>query len=163
MKTRWLYAAAVAALALTSGAALAQGRGHGRDRDHENEHGHGHRAPPGRAMRAERPEPGRFDAQDRMYARNWYYHEVYQHEDRRPAGLRDRDRLPAAVAARLRPGWVVERPWRDRLYPVPVMLLRRFAPPPPGCRYLLFGGRLVLVDPGFRVVDVMELDFRFRP
>jgi len=66
--------------------------------------------------------------------------------------------LPPGVAARFRPGYVIDPGWRARVYPAPVILVRRFAPPPPGCRYVFFGGHIVLVDDGFRVRDFISLD-----
>jgi hypothetical protein len=151
MKLRWLYAASVALLALTSTAALAQGRGHGRG------HGDNRGAPPGQVKKAERANDAHFRDQDRQYADNWSQHYYNQHRDL-PPGLRDRDRLPPGIAGRVRPGWVVEPAYRPRLYPVPVVLVRRFAPPPAGCRYMFFDGRVVLVDPRYRVVDMLQLN-----
>ncbi len=151
MNARWLYAASVAALALTSSAALAQGRGHGRGHDRDN-------PPPGQVKKAEREDAARFRDQDRDYARNWYYHENRGDRDRLPPGLRDRDRLPPGIERQLRPGWIVEPAYRQQLYPVPVVLVRRFAPPPEGFRYVIFGGRVLLVDPGYRVVDMLQLN-----
>ena len=151
MRTRWLYAGAFAALALSSGPAVAQGRGHGRGHDKGQNRG--------QVQRAGREEDVRFGDRDRAYAHNWYYH------NRRdlPPGLRDRDRLPPGMAARLGPGYVIERDWRARVYPAPVILVRRFAPPPPGYRYAVFGGHFVLVDDGYRVRDVIRLDINLGP
>ena len=120
MRTRWLYAGAVALLGLTSGAALAQGRGHDRGRDQG-----GQRENHGQAKKADRESQSGFGDRDRVYARNWYYH------NRRelPPGLRDRDRLPPGIETRFRPGYVIERDWWPRIYPAPVVLVRTFAPP----------------------------------
>ncbi len=151
MRTRWLYAGAVALLALTGGRAMAQGRGHGRGHDQgENR---------GQAKKADREAEARFGDRDRVYANNWYYH------NRRalPPGLRDRDRLPPGVERRFGPGYVIERDWRPRIYPAPVVLVRTFPPPPPGCRYVVFGGRIVLLDGGFRVRDFIRLDINLGP
>jgi hypothetical protein len=152
MRARWILAGAMAALALTSGTALAQGRGHGRDKDKSD-------VPPGQAKKAER-QAGRFDDSDQQVAHNWYVHERQnQNEEHElPPGLRDRDRLPPGIEKKLVRGWVVDRDDRERLYPPPPVLVRRFAPPPPGCRYVVFGGHVVLVDAGFRVLDVIHLE-----
>ena len=157
MNARWLYGASVALLALTSTAALAQGRGHGRGDDHGRGHGGDRGAPPGQVKKAERQDAARFRDEDRQYADNWSQH-YYDRHRALPPGLRDRDRLPPGIAARVRPGWVVEPDYRPRLYPVPVVLVRRFAPPPEGCRYMFFDGRVVLVDTGWRVVDMLQLN-----
>jgi len=145
MRARWLIAGAVASLFLTTGVATAQGRGRGR--------GHGQEMNRGQAKKAEREAEARFNDHDREIARNWYYH------SRRdlPPGLRDRDRLPPGIADRLRPGFVLDPDMRRSIYPVPVTLVRAFAPAPAGCRYVVFGGHIVLVDAGFRVFDVIRL------
>ncbi len=156
MRKRWILAGPVVLLALTSGLAMAQGRGHGRGHD-DDEQGYNR----GQARKAERERAFRFDDRDRGLARNWYFHERRDHgddDDQLPPGLRGRDRLPPGWEARLRPGYVIERDWRDRLYPAPLVLIRSFPPPPPGCRYVIFGGNLLLVDPGYHVADVIHLE-----
>ena len=143
MRARWMIAGTVTLLALTSGVAAAQGRGRGRG--HENR---------GQERKAERRDEARFNDHDREIARNWYYH------NRRelPPGLRDRDRLPPGVEARLRPGFVLDRDMRRNVYPVPVVLERRFAPAPVGYRYVVLGGHIVVVDAAFRVFDVIRME-----
>jgi hypothetical protein len=154
MRTRWLYVAAVALLGLTGVAALAQGRGHGRGHDRG-----GRSENRGRERREAREAEARFGDRDRVYARNWYYH------NRRelPPGLRDRDRLPPGFEGRFRPGYVIERDWWPRIYPAPIVLLRTFTPAPPGFRYVVFGRHIVLVDAGYRVRDVIRLDINLGP
>jgi hypothetical protein len=141
---------AVVLLALTGGPAMAQGRGHGRGRANA----------PGQMKKAERAYDARFGDRDREMARNWYYHE---RRDRLnlPPGFRDADRLPPDYGARLRPGYIIEPAWRARLYPAPVALVRVFAPPPPGYRYMALGGRVLLLDAGFRIGDVIGLELNF--
>jgi Ni/Co efflux regulator RcnB len=151
MGTRWVVAGVLAMVVSTSGVAAAQGRGNAGRNDRPNA---AQRAPNrGQAKKAER-RAARFEEHDRELARNWYYH------NRRelPPGLRDRDRLPPGIARRFVPGYVIERQYRERVYAAPPVLVRTFTPPPPGCRYVLFGGRFVLIDAGFRVMDVLRLD-----
>ena len=38
-----------------------------------------------------------------------------------------------------------------------------FPPPPPDWRYVMFGGRIVLVDAGFRVRDFITFDVNLGP
>jgi hypothetical protein len=158
MRTQWVLAGAVALLALTSSPVLAQGRGRGRDK--------GKSEPPGQVKKAERSEQreARFGDHDRQIARNWYEHERHgPHAARElPPGLRDRDRLPPGIERRLQRGWVVDQAERGRLYPPPPMLVRGLAPAPPGYRYFLFGGHLILVDPGYRVFDTIRLELNLR-
>ncbi len=164
MRTRWILAAVMALLAVTSGAASAQGRGRGRDKDKG--------MPPGQARKAERAEQGdrgdrgeaRFADHDREIARNWYVHERRNpNQDRElPPGLRDRDRLPPGIERKLERGWVIDPDDRRLLYPPPPVLVRSFAPPPPGYQYFLIGGHMVLVDPGYRVFDVIHLELNLR-
>ncbi len=172
MRTHWILAGAL--LALTSTAAVAQGRGHGRGG-----------TPPGQAKKAERQDEAqqaRFADRDREIARNWWAHEQRgggddeRGNDQRgaqgkreglppglqgrplPPGLRNRDRLPPGLERKLSPGYVMDTDDRRLLYPVPVVLVRQFAPPPPGFRYFAFGGSIVLVDNGYRVRDVIRLE-----
>ncbi len=145
MTSRWWYAGVVAWLALTSTAAVAQGRGHDKGDRGENR---------GQAKKQERQADARFGDHDRVYANNWYYHNRHN----LPPGLRDRDRLPPGVERRFAPGYVIDRDWRARVYPAPVVLVRTFPPAPPGCRYVVFGGHIVLVDGGYRVRDFISLD-----
>ncbi len=166
---------ATALLALASAPALAQGRGHGRGREsapgqvkkEQRQEGRGAgEARPERRGASEarqerrdgsegRPERRDFNDDDRMLARNWYFH----NRDELPPGLRDRDRLPPAFERRLAPGYVIEPAWRPRLYPVPAALVARFGPPPPRYRYAVLGGNIVLLDPGYRVMSVIGLNF----
>ena len=167
MRARWIMAGVVALLALTSGAAVAQGRGHGRDKDKGE--------PPGQAKKAEREDRGdrgdrgrgreaRFDDHDREIARNWYFHERRNpnHDRDLPPGLRDRDRLPPGIERQLQRGWVVDPDDRRFLYAPPPPMVRGFAPPPPGYRYYVIGGHLVLLDPGYRVFDVIHLELNLQ-
>ncbi len=164
MRMRWLIAAAALLLAATGGPAAAQGRGRGRGQDKPQNRG--------QAKKAEREAEARFGDRDREVARNWYVHErrggEQEGEGREgppglrgrelPPGLRDRDRLPPGLEGRLRPGFIFEPAMRRDLHPVPVVLVRAFVPPPPGYQYFLFGGHVVLVDPGYRLFDVIHLE-----
>jgi hypothetical protein len=149
MRTRWLYAGAVALLALTSGTAMAQGRGNGRGQDKAQNRG--------QAKKADRQAAARFADHDRTVANNWAYH------NRRalPPGLRASDRLPPDQQARLRPGYVIDQDMRARVYEAPVVLVRTFQPAPYGYRYVVYGGQVVLVDDGYRVADVISLTISF--
>jgi hypothetical protein len=143
MKTRWLVAAAaVALLTITSEPALAQGRGHGNDQQNR-----------GQAKKAAR----QFAAQERQAAEQW----SRQHRAAPPRGFRREDRLPPAYETRIAPGFVFDAYARQRSYPAPVEMVRTFSPPPPGFRYLVIGGNVVLVDDGYRVQDVIRLQINF--
>ncbi len=141
MNARWLIAGALALLPLTSGVAAAQGRGHGRGRQ-EN-----------RGQEKKEEREARFSDHDRELANNWYYH------NRRelPPGLRDRDRLPPGLEDKLRPGYVLDRDLQQNAYPAPPNLVRVFPPPPPGGRYMVLGGHVILVDAGFKLFDAIRL------
>ncbi len=147
MKGLRLIVGAAALLTLTAGVAMAQGRGHGRGRENA----------PGQLKKQERYNAARFYDRDRELARNWYYHER-RDRDRLPPGFRYSDRLPDPYVTRIRPGYVIEPEWRARLYPAPVALIRVFAPPPPGYRYMVFGGQVLLVGGGYQVADVISLE-----
>jgi Ni/Co efflux regulator RcnB len=161
MSTRWVLTATLALLVATAGVAAAQGHGRGRDKRDRGAHPQGRAdARPDRRVvsrgraRAAAREERRFDDRDRALAHNWYYH----NRSALPPGLRDRDRLPPGIERRFARGYVIEPRYREVIYPAPAMLIRVFAPPPPGWRYVMFGGHFVLIDPGFRVMDVIRLD-----
>ena len=142
MKTRWLMAAAaVALLTMTGGPAVAQGRGND---DHQNR---------GQAKKAAR----QFAAHDRQIAQQW----SQQHRAAPPRGFRREDRLPPQYATRIVPGYVFDAYARQRSYPAPVEMVRGFSPPPPGYRYVVIGGNLVLVDDAYEVQDVISLQINF--
>ncbi len=77
----------------------------------------------------------------------------------RGEGFRDEDRLPRDWEPRLRVGFVFDRDWRARCYPVPPDLYAELPPPPPHYRYYVIGGHVVLVDHGWRVADVININF----
>jgi hypothetical protein len=145
MKTRWLIAGVAALLAVTAGPAVAQGRGQG----------HGKAQNRGQAKKAERQAEARFNDHDRQIANNWYTHNRTR---QLPPGFRDADRLPPNLETRLRPGYVLDPDLRRRVYPAPVVLVRGFTPAPPGYRYVVIGGHIVLVDDGYRLFDVIRLE-----
>jgi len=147
MRALRTFVGVTALLVMASGVAMAQGRGHGRGREHA----------PGQVKKQGNFAEARFESRDRELARNWYYHERRDRLDL-PPGFRDRDRLPPTYAGRIRPGYIIEPAWRARLYPAPVALVRVFAPPAPGYRYVVLGGQVLLVDVGFRIADVIGLE-----
>ena len=147
MRSRWLYAGAIALLVLTSGTAVAQGKGNGRGRANA----------PGQVKKNQQQAAARFADHDRTGANNWAYHI----RNALPAGLRASDRLPPDQQARFGPGYVIDRNMRARVYPAPVALVRTFAPAPRGYRYVVYGGQVVLVDDGYRVADVISFNISF--
>lgn len=54
-------------------------------------------------------------------------------------------------------GYVIERPYRRYCRPVPVALYYDLPPAPPGLRYYVLGGNVVLVDDGYRVQDYIHI------
>jgi Ni/Co efflux regulator RcnB len=142
MKIRWLVAAAAFAfVATTSSPAVAQGRGNGNQQNR------------GQAKKAAR----QFAAHDRQAAQQW----AQEHRAQPPRGFRREDRLPAQYETRIAPGYVFDTYARQRSYAVPLEMVRSFSPPPPGYRYLVIGGNVVLVDDGYRVQDVIRLQVNF--
>ncbi len=148
MKRFGVLAGAVVVLVLSGGPLLAQGRGHGRGRENA----------PGQLKK----EDARFGDRDREIARNWYLHE--QRSGRQlPPGLRDRDRLPPGIERQLQPGYVLAPEYRSQVYPCPPELIRGFAPPPTGFRFMMIGGRVVLMDAAFRIADAIQVGVSIRP
>jgi len=146
---------AVLLLLLTSGVAVAQGRGSGRQGQADRTQVRG----------AQRGGQAKFADQDRERARNWYAHARRGGGNQPPGlsgrelppGLRDRDRLPPGLAERIRPGYVIEVQVRVQIFPAPPELVRVLAPPPPGHRYVAFGGNILMLNASFRIADVIEL------
>ncbi len=54
-------------------------------------------------------------------------------------------------------GHVIGQRYRRYFAPVPVVLVRQLPPPPPRCRYFLFGTNVVLVNSGYRVQDFIHI------
>ncbi len=102
---------------------------------------------------AQRHDHDRFDDNDRNAAHEWYKN----HHKRLPVGFRENDRLEARHEERLKEGFVLDNDFRRRIHPVPSDL--RLAAPPRGQRYVIIGGRVVLIDKGYRVHDVLRFDF----
>ncbi len=58
-------------------------------------------------------------------------------------------------------GYVIEQPYRRYCEPVPVYLVNALPPPPPGYRYYMYYGNVVLVDDGYRVQDYIHVNVNF--
>jgi Ni/Co efflux regulator RcnB len=138
----WITAGAmaVAILASSGRAGLAQDRDY-RNRSRDN-------------YGRDRWDHGRFNDHDRQATRGWYN----EHRMRPPLGLRRQDRLPPFLESRLRVGGLLAPPLRSRIYAVPSDLLFRLPPAPRGYRYVLIGGHVVLIDPAYRVHDMIWLE-----
>ena len=147
MRTRWLYAGAVALLALTGGTAAAQGNGNGRGRENA----------PGQVKKADRQAATRFADRDRAAANSYYT----SHRSAPPRGLRDRDRIPQEQRARITPGYQFDRSTRSQVYAAPYAMTRGFQPAPYGYRYVVYGGQVMMVDDAYRVSDVISLNISF--
>ncbi len=93
----------------------------------------------------------RFNTYDRRAAEDYYR----RHRDYRWF----RQRAPRGFAFAY--GRVIEPRYRRYCHRVPAMMLREMPPPPRGLRYFLFGGRVVLVDGGYRLHDFIQLNFAF--
>lgn len=94
----------------------------------------------------------RFDDHDREAARNWYS----SHQRALPRGLRDRDRFAPDVEVRIQEGFVLDTRMRRQVYAVPGDLLRLLGPAPRGERYVMINGHILLIDRGYRVIDVIH-------
>jgi hypothetical protein len=129
---------AMAILASSGRTGLAQGRNdRNRGQDHDS-----------------RSYRNRFDEHDRQITRGWYK----EHRRRPPMGLRRQDRLPPSLDTQLRVGLVLARPLRARIYAAPADLVFQLPPAPYGYRYVVIGGRIVLIDSWYRVQDMIWLD-----
>jgi Ni/Co efflux regulator RcnB len=180
MKARlWSTGTILFLLAASSGAMKAQDRGQDQDRQYQDrqnqdrqdqdrqnqdrhdqgryDQGHQDQNNHGQNRDDQRQEHSRFDDHDRQVTRDWYN----EHHDRRPRGLRDRDRLSPEYESRLREGDVLDRDMRRRIYPIPADYYRRLPPPPYGYRYVFIGGHVCLIDSGYRVHDVIHFELNY--
>ena len=94
----------------------------------------------------------RFDDHDRQEANNWYQ----SHQRALPRGLRDNDRFAPDVEVRIQEGYVLDTRMRRQVYAVPSGLLRLLGPAPRGERYVMINGHILLIDRGYRVIDVIH-------
>lgn len=106
----------------------------------------------------DRDDHHEFRDRDRRAAHDWYEH----HRDHEPRGFRRGDWLAPEYESRLRVGFVLDRDMRRRAYPVPDDLLYELPPCPPHYRYVVIGGHVCLVDRGYRVHDLIHLEFNVR-
>jgi len=126
MKTRrWIAGCVAALLVLTSLAAFAKEHGRGRGK---------HKGEARREFRA-------YD-DDRDALRGWY-------ESRRgnlPPGLAKRDELPPGLEKQLVARGTLPPGLQKQVRRCPRDLVRLLPPPPPDCRHVLIGGRVVLLN-----------------
>ncbi len=97
-----------------------------------------------------------FADHDREVVQGWYE----QHRGTPPAGLRDSDRLDAALSAKITIGAVLDTDLRRHAHPVPADLLRQLPAAQRGDHYYFIDGQLCLVDKGYQVEDVIRLNGR---
>jgi Ni/Co efflux regulator RcnB len=146
MKVRWCVAICAAALVATFNISRFNiSRVYAQDRHEEQEHHEHH-------WDEHHPQ---FDDHERVVVHDWYG----THRDRHIVGFREEDRLPEGWGPRLQVGFVFDHDWRRRCYPVPADLLVQLPPPPRHYHYYAIDGRVVLVDPGWRVADVLSVRF----
>lgn len=127
-------------------------RGHGHDRgnrDHDRGNRDHKKENRGRHRGWERDREGRyrFDSYDRRAVMTYYQ------EHRNERWFRERGPRGLALAY----GQVLAPRYRRYCHPLPPGMLRELPPPPPRFRYFLFGGDVVLFDPGYRVHDFIHI------
>jgi len=95
-------------------------------------------------------EDRRFNDHDREYARDYYRHHRGE--------FRYREHWGPDYEARMHEGYVIEPEMRGWVRPAPYGLVRSFGPPPPGYRYVMVGGHVVLIDRDYRIHDTIHLE-----
>ena len=156
-------ALALAFVAVSGKVAVAQDQGHNRGQDQgrgnngqDNGWNNGWHNGQNRAD-WDRDHHTRFNDQDRQAMRRWYQ----QNQRYGGRGWRQQDRLSPAMQGRLRVGQPLDSRLRRQMYPVPAGLWLQYGPAPRGYRYVIIGGNVVMLDPGYRVQDVFSLTLRF--
>jgi hypothetical protein len=146
--------------------AVAQAQDQGRDRDNrnqgqdqnsQNQYRNGQNQQGSYGGDQQRQDQPRFDDRDRQISRDWYN----QHQDHRPKGLRDRDRMSPQYESQLRDGYVLDRDMRKRIHSLPRDYYRQLPPAPRGYRYVLLDGHACLIDNDYRVHDVIHFELNF--
>ena len=99
----------------------------------------------------------RFNDRDRQVTRNWYQ----QNRRYQGRGWRNQDRLSPAMQNRLRVGRPLDYQLRRQMHPLPAGLWMQYGPAPRGYQYVIIGGNIVMLDPGYRVQDVFSLTLHF--
>ncbi len=128
MKSRkWIAACAALVLALATAPAFAKekGRGHGKDKE-----------------KKESKREFRRYGDDRVALHNWYE----GHRNNLPRGLAKRDELPPGLEKQLVRNGTLPPGLRKKYRRCPADLVRLLPPPPPDCRHVLIGGRIVLLN-----------------
>jgi hypothetical protein len=142
--------------ALAGGATQAQDQG--RDRDDRNQGQDQNSQNRDRnGQNQQGSDQPRFDDHDRQVSRDWYN----QHQNHRPKGLRDRDRMSPQYESQLREGYVLDRDMRRRIHSLPADYYRQLPPAPRGYRYVLLDGHACLIDNDYRVHDVIHFELNF--
>ena len=127
MKARhWISIFATSVLALNSCAAFGQGNGHGK----------------GKGKKDKDDERVDFRQDDRDSMNEWYR----EHQHGLPPGLAKRDQLPPGLEKQLQERGTLPPGLQKRIQPVPEDLEVRLAPPPEGCRHVIIGGHIVLLN-----------------
>ena len=140
MKKRWLVTAcATALLAFVSVAAVAKDHGD-KDKGKDNY---------GQNKKRYRE----FNEEQRRYAHTYYTE--HQTVFVQPNEWND------DYERRIQPGYVLDPDMRRWARPAPYDMIRGLGPPPPGYRYVVIGGHVVLVDRGYRVHDAIHLELNF--
>jgi Ni/Co efflux regulator RcnB len=111
-----------------------------------------------RDRRDDRDDHHSFRDHDRDEMRGWYK----EHEHHLPRGFRERDHLRPELEHRLVVHEVLAPELRGYIVAIPGDLYRRLPPPPRGYRYVVIGGRIVLLNNRSWVVDdVFDFDIHF--
>ena len=143
MKTRWLLVVCATALFATYGGSATMA---------QSEAAH-KQAPLGHEHHWNMDHP-QFDEHERAVARDWYR----DHREHLPPGFREKDRLTADMDKQLQPHFMLTSDFRKHAVGLPGDLFKQLPEPPPGYHYKVIGGRICLVDPDWRVHDVIRFE-----
>ncbi len=135
MRSKWQkLGSIVALLALATGLGFAQGKGKGHEKD---KHGEG-----------KGDDRHYYSDNDRGIIRRW----CNERGENLPPGLAKRDRLPPGLEKQLRERGTLPPGLQKRMYDVPEDLERRLPPPPSGCRHVIVGGHVLIINVKTRYV-----------
>jgi hypothetical protein len=96
-----------------------------------------------------------FQANQRLYARTYYG------QNQNVEAFRHDNRWNNDFDIWLQPGYVLDQNMQRMSRPAPDAMIRGLGRAPGGYRYIVIGGRLVLVDSQYRVHDTIRLELYF--
>ncbi len=131
MRARWMIAVLIGAVLCGGVLAIAQGKGKGKGKGHQKNGGDD--SPSSEVV---------FTQDERQIVSDWYT----DPRNGLPPGLAKKDRLPPGLEKQLRERGTLPPGLQKKIQPLPVALEHRLHPLPAGCRRVVIGGNVVIMN-----------------